>query len=107
MDTEYRDEKGRFKEGNPGGPGRPRFSIVSLVRDELLKVDEEQKEEVARRKAREYVEKLDDVGFRDLMNRFDGQPKQSIELSGGETPIGLIFVRSGATTEDNATTSTG
>ena len=80
-----RDEHGRFAEGNPGGPGRPRFSLLSIVKEELQKIAEEDKEQFARQMIREYLKKAKDandgIAIRDLIDRIDGRAAQSIEIN--------------------------
>ncbi len=88
--------RGGFQEHpeNINKSGRPRFSIVSLVKEELLAVPEGEREEVARRKVREYVEKLDAVGLRDLMDRFDGRPHQTLTVNNEQDGLWLEFLKS-------------
>ena len=81
----YRDEKGRFTEGNPGGPGRPKFSLLRLIREELENLTDDEKKTIAREYAKRYVRKaledIDGTAMRDLIDRFDGKPKQSITVN--------------------------
>ena len=82
---EHRDEKGKFIEGNPGGPGRPKFSPLSILREELQKIVDEEKETFARAYIRKYLAKamkdVDGIAMRDIIDRFDGKPKQSITVN--------------------------
>jgi len=82
---EHRDEKGKFIEGNPGGPGRPKFSPLSILREELQKIADDEKETFARRFIRKYIQRamieVDGVAMRDIIDRFDGKPKQHITVN--------------------------
>jgi hypothetical protein len=84
METENRDAKGRFTDGNPGGPGRPRFSIVAIMREKLQEVPDGEKRTRAERMIDEYLadaeSSKDGVAIRDIINRFDGMPKQSVDV---------------------------
>ena len=82
---EHRDEKGKFIEGNPGGPGRPKFSPLSILREELQKIPEGEKETFILDFIQKYVKKaikeVDGVAMRDIIDRFDGKPKQHITVN--------------------------
>ena len=94
MESEIkRGEGGRFLPGTAAGPGRPRFSIVSILREELQRVPEGEQEEVARQKLREYVQGLDDVGVRDAMDRFDGKPHQTLTVNNEQDALWLEFLK--------------
>ena len=86
MDTEYRDDKGRFTQGNPGSPGRPAFSIVSIIKAKLQEVPEGEHEALIDILIDDYIDnvremgKMDGPGMRDLIDRFDGKPKQHIRM---------------------------
>jgi len=81
---EHRDEKGKFIEGNPGGPGRPKFSPLSILREELQEIAEGEKETFARVFIQRYLAKamieVDGVAMRDIIDRFDGKPRQNITI---------------------------
>jgi len=83
MDDAERDELGRFLPGWKGGPGRPKFSIVSIIRNKLETVPDGEKQTVAEMMVEKYLGDAyatgDGVAMRDLIDRFDGKPKQSIE----------------------------
>ena len=85
MDTEHRDDKGRFTDGNPGGPGRPVFSIVSIIKAKLQSVPRGQHRSVAEAMISDYIadarEHNDGVAIRDIIDRFDGKPKQHVAVS--------------------------
>lgn len=78
-----RDEHGRLLPGgkslNPNG--RPKFSLVAILKDLLKEVPEGDKESVAMmlmRKAIERAKKGDSYLMRDIINRIDGMPKQTM-----------------------------
>ena len=73
-----RDERGRFAEGNPGGPGRPP-GVPALV-DELKAMLHEDREEFAR-VARQKLLEGDGRMWQLLMDRA-WPAKQEVELSG-------------------------
>ena len=85
---EKRDNKGRFTQGNTYGPGRPEgsVSIVGELRKKLLEVPEGQKitylEALTRKILKKAITDEDVNMIKDLINRMDGMPKQSIEHSG-------------------------
>lgn len=81
-----RDEKGQWLPGESGNPrGRPVFSIVSIIKDELQSVPEGQQEPLIRQIIREYIAdariRNDGTAIRDIIDRFDGKPKQHIAVS--------------------------
>ena len=81
-----RNDKGQWEPGQSGNPaGRPRFSLLSIVKEELQKIAEEDKEQFARQMIREYLKDAkasnDGVAIRDLIDRVDGKPKQSLEIN--------------------------
>ena len=86
-----RDEKGRFANGNAGGPGRPKDGL-SLVKEIIQQLGEPYPgtdATVARVLVRKYIadaiDGLDMPGRRDLIDRIDGKAKQPIEHSGDVT----------------------
>jgi hypothetical protein len=92
-----RDENGRFLPGNSGGPGRPRFSIVSIIREQLQKAGENGNKTVAQELVERYIKRTleegDGVAIRDLIDRFDGKPMQHIETSNEADAAWLAFWR--------------
>ena len=82
---EHRDEKGKFTEGNPGGPGRPKFSPLSILREELQRIPEGEKEtfilDFIQRYVAKAIKEVDGVAMRDIIDRFDGKPKQHITVN--------------------------
>lgn len=85
MALEGRDARGRFVAGEwKGGPGRPRFSIVSIIKEKLAEVPEGERRTRAERLVEDYLADLearkDGTAIRDLIDRFDGRPKQSIDV---------------------------
>ena len=84
-----RDEKGQWKPGESGNlKGRPVFSIVSKIKAKLQGVPEGEKEALLDIMIDEYIATvrktgladIDGVAMRDLMDRFDGKPKQHIHV---------------------------
>jgi len=79
-----RDEKGHFKPGWAGGPGRPVFSLVSIIRAKLQSVPEGEKRTFAEAMIDEYLAKVragaDGIAVRDIIDRFDGKPKQTVRV---------------------------
>ena len=84
--SEARDEKGRFKEGNPGGPGRRPLSVVSVLKKKLHEIPDGDTRERIEILVDEYLSEIqakkDGVAIRDLIDRFDGRPRQDIDVSG-------------------------
>ena len=80
-----RDENGRFTKGHPGGPGRPVFSIVSQIKAKLQEVPGGYHATWLELFLDEYFRKTletgDGVAMRDLIDRFDGKPKQHVAVS--------------------------
>jgi len=84
-----RDEKGRLLPGqgslNPNG--RPKFSLVSILREQLQEVVVGEKEGKAKELIKTAIAsalKGDTQMLRDIINRIDGMPKQSLEHTGAE-----------------------
>jgi hypothetical protein len=82
-----RDNKGRFKEGAKGGPGRPKgISITEAVRDRLGQVPEGQQitylEAILRKILKKAISDEDGSMITKIWNYIDGMPKQAIEHSG-------------------------
>jgi len=84
MDTGYRDDKGRFTDGNPGSPGRPKFSVLAIIKGRLEGVPEGEKRPLAELMVDEYIARVretgDGVAMRDIIDRYDGKPKQTVHL---------------------------
>ena len=71
-----------FLPGQSGNPkGRPKFSIVSIIREKLQSVSEDEKRTVAHKLIDEYIERADGTAIRDMIDRIDGKPKQYVEMS--------------------------
>lgn len=81
-----RDEQGRFLPGWKGGPGRPKFSLVAIIKDKLKEVPEGEDRTWAELFIEEYLKDVysrkDGVAIRDLIDRFDGKARQHIETDG-------------------------
>ncbi len=84
--TETRDEHGRFVKGNPGGPGRRPLSVVSILKKRLHVIPDGDTRERIEIIVDEYLDEIqskhDGVAIRDLIDRFDGRPRQDIDVSG-------------------------
>lgn len=84
---ETRDEKGRFIPGVSGHPeGKPKgsLSLVALIKEELEKEHPDLKEKYAKLFIKNYLAKAThrDKLMVDVINRVDGMPKQSIDVTG-------------------------
>ncbi len=86
-----RDEKGRIVSGTPNPYGRPKgsgLSLTTLIKRELEKVPEGQKEKYAEILIKKYLKKAivdNDFNMQKLIwNYIDGMPRQNIGLDGGE-----------------------
>jgi hypothetical protein len=81
-----RDEKGRFTQGNLGGPGRPKgLSITSLVRAELDKAPEGDESTYAELLIRQLLKKAivdgDSSTQKLIWNYIDGLPQASLDVT--------------------------
>lgn len=100
METEIRDEKGRFLPGNPGGPGRPRDVFTPLLAKKYQDTAS----------AQEVIDKLHELAaggnmtaISYIVDRFVGKPRQAVEISGDkEQPVPLVILRA----SDASTTET-
>lgn len=84
-----RKPDGTFQKGVSGNPkGRPRFSIVSLLREKLAEIPEGEKTTVASKLVDEIIIKAikekDAAMMKDIIDRIDGKPKQAIVGSDDE-----------------------
>jgi hypothetical protein len=78
-----RTPKGKFAPGFSGNPdGRPKFSVVSILKERLAEVPEGQKRSRAEQLVDEILNKAlldkDTLTMRDILDRVDGKPKQAI-----------------------------
>ena len=94
-----RDKKGRILPGSCGNPnGRPEgtLSLVSILKKLLADVPEGEEETNAIILMKEAIKKAkgrDATMLRDIINRVDGMPKQSLEHTGkDEGPIQVSIV---------------
>ena len=96
VETE-RDEHGRFLPGNPGGPGRPRFSLISIIREKLLEVPKGEVRSRAELLLDAYIEdaelRKDGIAIRDLIDRFDGKAHQTITVDSEQDAAWLEFLK--------------
>ena len=83
-----RDEKGRFIEGNSGGPGRPinPLSVVATLKEKLAEIPTGEQITYLQALVRKVLKKAiidEDVAMiKDIINRVDGLPEQPIRHSG-------------------------
>ena len=89
-----RDEKGRFVQGNLGGPGRPKgLTITSLVRAELDKAPEGEESTYAELLIRQLLKKAivdgDHPTQKLIWNYIDGLPQASLDVTSDNRPIFL------------------
>ena len=87
-----RDQKGRFVQGNLGGPGRPKgLSITSLVRAELDKAPEGDESTYAELLIRELLKKAIQEGDHPtqkmIWNYIDGLPQANLDVTSDNKPI--------------------
>lgn len=82
--TVKRDEHGRFVSGTAPGPGRPVFSLLAILKEELQRMPVDKQEEYARLWLRKYIqegyEENDGVALRDSIDRIDGRPHQTVTI---------------------------
>jgi len=97
-------ERGKWKKGFSGNPkGRPKgaFTIVGILKEEMEKFvpqDEKKKMEEKRTFAQVFVQRMlkkaivdeDIVMMKEIMNRIDGRPKQSITINTEGNPQGEV-----------------
>ena len=89
-----RDEKGRFTQGNLGGPGRPKgLSITALVKAELDKAPEGDESTYAELLIRELLKKAIQEGDHPtqkmIWNYIDGLPQANLDVTSDNRPIFL------------------
>ena len=81
-----RNERGQYLPGVSGNPnGRVSFSLISILKEKLQEIPQGQKEEAARKLVKVYLRKAfkgDDALLKDIFDRIDGKPKESIQHSG-------------------------
>jgi hypothetical protein len=81
---EGRDETGRFVPGHPGGPGRPPggISLLTILKHKLEEVDPIDQKRVADKLIDRYIsdalENGDAQSIRDMIDRTDGKPTQTV-----------------------------
>lgn len=90
-----KDEKGRFVQGNPGGPGRPpgSLSLVGLLKKKLEEIpDGEQKTwaELFIEKTLNDSYKGDPTSKKLVWNYVEGLPHERIDVTSGGKPIPLF-----------------
>ena len=80
-----RDDKGRFTDGNPGGPGRPAgISISKLIREKLNQVPLGQRKLYGELLVEKILDKAlvegDNHMIKEIWHYIDGKPKESVVL---------------------------
>lgn len=82
-----RDEKGRFKKGTSGNPkGKPpgAFSLLSILREKLQTVPKGEQQRIAELLLERYIDKSyeenDGTAIRDMVDRIDGRPHQTVTI---------------------------
>ena len=93
---DFRDDKGRFTDGNPGGPGRPKgFSLVDILKRELQKqlegTTKTQAEQIIEQYVKEHMlENTDRLAIENTIDRIDGRAVAKQEITGKDgEPITL------------------
>jgi len=80
-----RDEEGKFVKGTSGNPdGRPTFSLISILKEELQKCPEGQDKKthaflLIRRMLKEAIENGNDQQIKNILQYVEGMPTQRIE----------------------------
>lgn len=86
MDDNFRDQTGRFLEGNPGGAGRPKgsLSITNLIRKALEEMPDGDKKTNAEKLVEIIITKAikdkDDATISKIWSYIDGLPKGVVGL---------------------------
>lgn len=85
---EYRDEKGRFTAGNPGGPGRPQGSVSPITA--LRQMFAEDPEDFLR-----FVKRYKDNpnNEKHVVEMLDHKPKQDVDITSGGEQLQPILVK--------------
>lgn len=92
------DENGKFKKGNPGGPGRPQgsLSIVQRLRkklDEFPKGEEKKYADlVVERWLNEALVTGDFKALREIVRYIDGMPKQKTDITSDGEKINRVEI---------------
>ncbi len=98
-----------WKPGESGNPrGRPAFSIVSIIKAKLQGVPEGRQKVLIDILVDEYIDNvrnmgtMDGPGMRDLIDRFDGKPKQHIQVDSHLDGAWGEYLNNGAGAEPEA-----
>ena len=91
-----RDKKGRWPAGTSGNPdGRPTFSLISILKEELQKVPENEKHSVAYLLIQTILKSAifdgNDAQIRNILQYVEGMPKQPIEHSGEIRKVEVVL----------------
>ena len=87
---ENRQPNGTFGPGNLANPnGRPTFSLVSILKEQLQEVPEGEKETQAqlliKRMIKSAIKNGNDQQIKNILQYIEGLPKQSVDLNGDLT----------------------
>lgn len=89
--------------------GRPKFSLVSIIRGILQEVPEGEKKEMAERLIRAYVAdaeaRKDGVAIRDIIDRIDGKPQQHVKVEDERREAWRNLLKDAFMAADDETTS--
>ena len=82
-----RNPDGTFAEGNSGGPGRPVFSLISILKTELQKCPEGQDKKtyaylLIQRILKSAIQEGNDQQIKNILQYIEGMPKQKMEIEG-------------------------
>lgn len=86
----------KFAKGNPGGPGRPKgsYSLVEAIRRKLEEIPEGKDKTYGEYFIEQVMKKTvvegDVAMMRDILNRVDGMPKQSTDITSNGQSILLM-----------------
>lgn len=94
--TERDPVSGKFVDGNPGGPGRPKdsFSLITILKNKLVEVPDG----YTKTNAELLIEKMIDLSIKrgndqqikNILQYVEGMPKQKLEMEGD---INVALVR--------------
>lgn len=83
-----------FQKGNPGGPGHPRDSLITILKDQLFKVPKDQKKSAALEiidKVLQQAKKGDKESQRLIFNYIEGMPREKKDVN-VHMPDNLAFM---------------
>ncbi|PIU58462.1 MAG: hypothetical protein COS89_00255 [Deltaproteobacteria bacterium CG07_land_8_20_14_0_80_38_7] len=85
INGDKRNPDGTFAEGNKGGPGRPVFSLISMLKAELQKCPEGQDKRtyadmLIQRIMKKAISDGDDQQIKNILQYVEGMPRQGIDM---------------------------